>query len=128
MSRPKKKINRRRITTNDLYTLSLFILWKLQDIPEYSTVSEMMYILDKESVLKLVEYYGGQTIQIPTQDELRVVMYTLLMYQYINIDKFSYKDALNKITKHGGTKIGKKVEENYTRLVRLLNDYNIDVF
>lgn len=107
MSRQKKRINRKPITTNELYTLSLFTLWKLQDIPEYAATSELMYILDKDSLLKLVEYYGGRTIAIPTQDDLRVVMYTLLLYQYINVDKFSYTEATKKIRKTAGTEIGK---------------------
>lgn len=128
MSRPKKKINQKPITTNDLYTLSLFALWKLQEIPEYSATSELMYILDKESVLKLIEYYGGQTIKIPTIEEVQTVLYTVLLYQYIQIDKFTKEEALAKIQKNAGTAIKNKVEESYEKLVEILHDYNIDIF
>ena len=37
----------------DVYSLMLFAMFKLRDIPEYASLSEMVYILDKDSLLKL---------------------------------------------------------------------------
>ena len=42
----------------DVYSLMLFAMFKLRDIPEYASLSEMVYILDKDSLLKLCEYFG----------------------------------------------------------------------
>ena len=53
----------------DLYSLSMFTLYKLVDIPEYSSISELSYILDKTNLLKLCEYFGGTTIKIPTLND-----------------------------------------------------------
>ena len=36
----------------DLYSLSMFMLYQLTDIPEYTVVSELPYILDRENTLK----------------------------------------------------------------------------
>ena len=57
----------------DVYSLMLFAMFKLRDIPEYASLSEMVYILDKDSLLKLCEYFGGLTIKIPTIEELESI-------------------------------------------------------
>lgn len=64
----------------DIYSLILFALFKLRDIPDYLVLSELVYILDKDSLLKLCEYFGGTTIHIPTIDELESLLYSLLLY------------------------------------------------
>ena len=64
----------------DIYSLMLFAMFKLRDIPEYSSLSELVYILDKDSLLKLCEYFGGTTIKIPTIEELETLLYALTIY------------------------------------------------
>ena len=61
----------------DVYSLMLFVLYKLRDIPEYSSISELAYILDKDNLLRLCEYFGGITLTIPTIDELESIIYSL---------------------------------------------------
>ena len=70
----------------DIYSLMLFALYKAKDLPEYSALSELAYILDKESLLKLCEFYGGLTIRIPTISELEKILYALLMYQEVDLE------------------------------------------
>lgn len=43
----------------DLYSLSLFCLYKLMGTNEYSSLSELAYILDKDNLLNLCEFFGG---------------------------------------------------------------------
>ena len=50
----------------DIWSLMLFVLYNYQKVPEYSSISELAYILDERNLLKLCEYFGGQTIKIPT--------------------------------------------------------------
>ena len=65
----------------DIYSLILFILYRLKEIPEYSTLSELVYILDNENFIKLINYYGGKTIRIPKIDELSTILNALLVYE-----------------------------------------------
>jgi hypothetical protein len=92
MSRPKTELDNLR--TKDIYSLILFALFKLKDLPEYSALSELAYILDKENLLKLCEFFGGMTITIPTMQELESIVYSLVLYQYVNIDGMEYNDAV----------------------------------
>ena len=106
----------------DLYSLSLFCLYKLIGIPEYSSLSEMAYILDKESLLNLCEYFGGQMIKIPTIDELESLVYSLLLYQYVKIEKMDYADAIALIGHE--SKDLRAVKANYRKLVEVLSEYS----
>lgn len=65
----------------DIYSLILFILYRLKEIPEYSTLSELVYILDNENFIRLINYYGGKTIRIPKVDELSTILNALLVYE-----------------------------------------------
>ena len=81
----------------DMYSLILFTLFKIKDIPEYSTLSELVYILDKDSLLKLCEYYGGLTIKIPTIEDLEGLVYSLVLYEAVDIKQQSFDEALKEI-------------------------------
>lgn len=119
MSRIKDNLS--ALTKKDIYTNALFILYKLADLPEYSVVSELAYILDKKSVLKLCEYFGGLTIKIPTIEEIEDVLYLLLVYQLINEEKKSFDEAFDLIAPkvYNVTKLKKQ----YSKLASILEDY-----
>ena len=106
----------------DTYSLMLFALYKLRDIPEYAALSELVYILDKESVLKLCEYFGGMTITIPTIHELESIIYSLVLYQYINIDGMKYDDAI-KIIGYKSHEL-RKVKADYEKISQILSKYD----
>lgn len=76
----RRKVELDTLRDKDIYSLVMFALFKLRDIPEYSSLSELAYVLDRENMLKLCEYFGGLTIRIPTIDELESILYSLVLY------------------------------------------------
>lgn len=111
-----------KLKTMDVFSLLLFILYKVRDIDEYSTVSELAYVLDKENLLKLCEYFGGITLRIPTIDELENIINSLLIYQYVNIDGGEYKDAAKKIGFDSCDL--RRVKKEYNKIVEILDKYS----
>ena len=81
----------------DIYSLILFILYRLKEIPEYSTLSELVYILDNENFIKLINYYGGKTIRIPKVDELSTILNALLVYEREQNTDLSLSDIFKDI-------------------------------
>ena len=107
----------------DVYSLMLFAMFKLRDIPEYASLSEMVYILDKDSLLKLCEYFGGVTIKIPTIEELESIVYALVLYQYVDIDKIPFEKAIKIIT--DSTENVKSVKLAYVQIKEILSNYSL---
>lgn len=108
----------------DVYSLILFTLYKMQDIPEYSAISELAYILDKDNLLKLCEYFGGTTIKIPTIEELETLVYSLVLYQYVNINGMPFKQA-TEIIGHKSSEL-RKVKTAYAQLCKVLEKYSFN--
>ena len=118
-----KELN--NLKSTNIYSLMLFAMYKLINIPEYSSLSELVYILDKDSFLDLCEYFGGTTIKIPTIYELKSLTYALLLYQYVNIDGMDYDEAL-KLIGHDSTEL-REVKTNYINLCEVLKNYKFDL-
>ena len=119
----KKNLN--NLHLSDIYSLMLFILFKVQEIPEYAVTSELCYLLDGANMTRLLTYFAGKTITFPTEAEMAIVTNALLMYQYINIDGETFTAAQNKLDKL--TKKEKdKVTELYVQLLPIMKQYNID--
>lgn len=109
----------------DVYSLVLFTLYQIKDIPEYSTLSELAYILDKPNLLYLLEYFGGTTIRIPTKEELQTVISTLLVYQYVNIEHMTYTKAISMLNGISRSQY-KEIKELYDKICKVLDRYYID--
>lgn len=111
-----------KLKQNDICSLMLFALYKMQDMPEYSTLSELAYTLDLQSLLKLCEYFGGLTIKIPTLDELELMINALILYQYINIEGLSYEESISKLDcKYYAIRV---LKDTYVKLSEILSQYS----
>ena len=119
----KKNLN--SLHLSDIYSLMLFILFKVQDIPEYAVTSELCYLLDGANMTRLLTYFAGRTVTFPTETEMAIVANALLLYQYINIDGDTFTAAQNKL--ENLTKKEKdRVTELYVQLLPIMKQYNID--
>ena len=100
LSKKKKtKVQESLQTLNktDVYSLLLFTLYKMHDIDEYSSLSELCYVLDNDNLIKLLSFYGGMTIKIPTLKEMRLMTQALLLFQYVNLEKGDFSEALETV-------------------------------
>lgn len=119
----KKNLN--NLHLSDIYSLMLFILFKVQEIPEYALTSELCYLLDGSNMTRLLTYFAGKTVTFPTESEMTIVTNALLMYQYINIDGETFTAAQNKLGKLS-KKEKEEVTELYVRILPIMKQYNID--
>jgi hypothetical protein len=119
----KKNLN--ALHLSDIYSLMLFVLFKVQDIPEYAVASELCYLLDGANMTRLLTYFAGRTVTFPTESEMAIVTNALLMYQYINIDGETFTAAQNKLGKLT-KKEQDSVTELYVQILPIMKQYNID--
>ena len=106
---------------DDVYSLVLFLLFQLKNDSKYSTLSELIYILGKEDLLKLCEYYGGMTIKIPTISELEYLIYCLTYFKYVQ-ENLS-EDVIFKKLNVTSTKFN-QIKQEYLRIEQILKGYS----
>ena len=124
-TKPSIKQSLNSLHLSDIYSLMLFILFKVQEIPEYAVTSELCYLLDGANMTRLLTYFAGRTVTFPTEAEMTTVTNALLMYQYINIDGETFTAAQNKLgdlTK----KEKDRITDLYVQILPIMKQYNID--
>lgn len=119
------KANLNTLHLSDIYSLMLFIIYKLQDIPEYAVLSEMCYLLDGANLTRLLAYFSGKTIKIPTEEEFATMANALLLYQYINVDGDTLVAAQAKLEDVTPKQVD-KITELYLQILPIMRQYNID--
>ena len=114
-----------KLTEQDIYSLLLFALYKLKDVSGYSTLSELVYALDKESLLKLLKLFGGMTITIPRIRDMKLASYCLLLYKYVNLDGVEFSKAVKMLNLSSDYSL-KEIKELYFTLCDVLNNYSFN--
>lgn len=66
----------------------------LHNIPQYSWLPELFSIVGYESLIKLCKYAGGETIQIPTLDELTDSVEALQWFYDVYIKEEKLADGI----------------------------------
>ena len=118
------KTNVEKLNTTDIYSLMLFALFKMRDIKEYSTLSELVYILDRKNLNNFLECFGGMTITVPTKGELQILINSLLLYQLVDIENNDYQESLKSLDIKNFAK--KDIEVVYTKLKSILEQYDFN--
>ena len=108
------------LSEDDIYSMSLFMLYSLTEIPDYRTLSELPYLMDKNSLLNFCKYYGGTTIKVPTTEELTTILHMLHLYRLIKIEHKGFEESFTAM----GYKVqDKKLLQIYKRVSEVLDKY-----
>lgn len=78
----------------DLYFVAQLVLSKLEPSHKNGMVAELSYLLDTQSFINLLWYFEGETIRIPTRDELKEVLQMMSIYYHYQVLGKTWKDAL----------------------------------
>ncbi len=93
----EKKLNR-VLTEEEHYVLNILLLSYLTNDESYKDIAELCFMFDKYSNFKkFIKYYGGRTLKIPTQEELRLALKHLLLFQYVKIDGADFEDSYKRV-------------------------------
>lgn len=94
MTQSRLDIN--KLKEDDLITIILYCIYKFTGDTDFSTIAELAYTLDKDSLYKLCATFGGTTIKIPTMQEYKTMAKVMLVFEYVNSDGLTYVEACNK--------------------------------
>lgn len=108
----------------DVYALICGYLYEFKNIPEYSIISELAYLLNSESFVNLVDYFEGQTFTVPTKNEFQSAIKVLLLLQYFEVEGRPWKDSL--IAAGYETCDGKAAQIQLNKLKSCIEKYNFN--
>lgn len=118
----RDKLN--NLKQDDVYSLMLFCLFKMTENKNYASLCELIYVIDKDNLLNLCEFFGGTTITIPTIKQLEELVNGLLLYDKLNIENKSYEESIESI-KNADCDMD-SVKKVYETLCECLSDTNLD--
>lgn len=124
MTNYKERLN--ALEMSDVYSLLLFVLYKMKDVPDYATLSAMCNIVDSRSLTRLLTYFAGKTVTFPTAAEMKTMADVLLIYNDVNLGGREFADAmadLQDVTKEEQEKITKL----YLQVIDVMKDYSINM-
>lgn len=122
--KPTKVTDAAVLNMSDTYSLILFTLYKLKDVPEYSALSELAFVLDKKNLFKFCEFFGGLTIKVPTRLELVELTKALYIYQKIDIENCDVKATLNEFGYSISSFKASPLKKLYDEVRELMQQYN----
>lgn len=111
-----------QMNDKDVYAVMCSFLYDLKNEPQYSTLSELCYILDKESFKRLLRYFSGRTIKIPTSEEVAELLQIMSLYQYYEIEGKTWKESLEAVGLTSSD--GKKAHNKLDRFKETVKKYN----
>lgn len=114
-----------KLKSTDIYSLILFILYKLKDSEKYSTLSELAYLLDKDSLLRLCQYYGGLTITIPKIRDLEKVLDGLLLFQEVDLEHKDFDETISKFDMKKSEK--ESLISTYIEIKKTIENYRFNI-
>ena len=106
----------------DIYSVILFCLYKLKNNEKYSTLSELIYILDNDNFIKFINYFGGKTITVPTINELSNILNALLVLEQMENNDIDIDTAMKNVNIKSIDK--KYILENIDILKQILTEYD----
>lgn len=110
------------LNNDDIYSMSMMLLYASKDNPKYSTLSELMFILDHDNFLNFIKYFEGQTIQVPTLSDMSDSIKALLLYQYVVLEKQDFYQAMELVgIPREQSREAKRILSNFKKTVERYN-------
>lgn len=118
------KASLNKLNKEDTFSMLLFTLYKLKDDPEYSVLSELCYILDKDNLTKFLSYFGGMTIKIPNLRDFRLVIQAMVLYQHVYLENGTLEEGLAAMS-NTEFKL-EEILEVYQKFITIAEDYEFE--
>lgn len=115
------------LTDGELDSLLLFALYKMVGVPEYSLLGELAFLLDRRTLIKVLGYFGGTTIKIPTLLEFQTITDALLLYEYVDMEGQDFDKAFALLTQDKTLSKRDKIKKAYFTICDILKDYELKV-
>ncbi len=107
MTKKDKKLG----TVDDEYKELMYVALMMLASKDRHTIPELLYIMDADTFLRLVEVYSGRSIKIPSKSHLVKAIKTIAYYYHVEINGEKPESVRRKynITKYNERHIKRRV-------------------
>lgn len=86
-----------KLKEEDVYGKILMILYKLKDDEKYSTLSSLIWALDKNNLLNFLTIFEGIELKVPKLNDLKTIVGALQVYQLVQFEAKDLDTALKEV-------------------------------
>lgn len=87
----------KNLNEEDFINEILYLIYKFNDNPKYSGISELIYVLGKDDLLKLCSVFGGCDLRIPTLLELKLFIGGFYVYYAMHTTNCDFESAFKEL-------------------------------
>ena len=111
----------------DTFSVLLSAIYASEADEGYRMLSDLMICLDNRNFKKFLALFEGQTLKIPTINQLASMLQAMLLYAYLDVEKLKESEAYAKAgVPHPGPARTAAVEE-YKKFKSILKSKNIQI-
>lgn len=82
----------------ETFLMSMLLLAHMHTDDKYKNITELIYLFDNYSGFKqFIKFYEGQTIEVPTVQEVKKTLRVLELFQKVHIDKLDFDEYYKKL-------------------------------
>lgn len=110
----------------DTYSFLLSAIYAASADPEYMLLSDLLYVLDSKNFKKFLSLFEGQTLKIPSLQELTKMLTAMMIYAYHDIDN----KPMDIVLKDLGIPCPYKNypgPETYLKLKKAIKEHNVEI-
>ena len=103
-----------KLTEKDVYGKILMLLYELKNDEKYSTLSSLIWALDKDNLLNFLTIFEGVELKVPRIYDLKVLVAGLQVFQAVQFESKDLDEALNDVATSDISK--DSIRETYFRI------------
>lgn len=86
-----------KLSVEDVYGKLLMLVYKLKEDEKYSTLSSLIWALDRENLLNFLTIFEGVELKVPKIYDLKLIVGGLQIYQLVKFEHKELDDAIREI-------------------------------
>ena len=107
-----------KLREEDVYGKILMLLYRLKDDAKYSTLSSLIWALDKDNLLNFLAIFEGVELKVPRIIDLKLIVGALQVYQLVHFESKQLDDALKEVMTNEFTV--DELKDTYYRIASIL--------
>ena len=86
-----------KLKAEDVYGKILLILYKLKDDEKYSTLSSLIWALDRENLLNFLTIFEGVEMKVPRIQDLKQIVSALEVYRLVTFENKELDESIESV-------------------------------